>query len=161
MRIHLGCGDKRWPGFVNVDLHDDPIMGPPDVKSDVRKLSFPDNHADEMYAIHLFEHIARLEADVTLSEWRRVLKVGGKLVIEVPCLDKIAQNIVNGEKNLRLTVLGLFGDPNESKPDMMHGWCYSKQEITTMLEGVGFRSVEVMEPKFHMEKRDMRVEAVK
>ncbi len=161
MRVHLGCGDKRWPGFVNVDLNDDPVMGAPDVRADVRKMDFPDNHADELHAIHLFEHLPRMESDAVLSEWRRVLRVGGKLVIEIPCLNKIAQNIINGEKNLRLTVLGLFGDPMDKKPDMMHKWCYSKDEIRSMLEGVGFRDVRVMEPKFHMPERDMRIEAIK
>jgi predicted SAM-dependent methyltransferase len=161
IRLHAGCGDKRWPGFVNIDLHDDPVMGPPDVRTDIRKMDLPDNHADELHAIHLFEHIKRADADHVLYEWRRVLKLGGKLIIEVPCLDKIAVNIVNGEKNIRLTTLGLFGDPNDKRPNMMHEWCYTKNEIKTMLEGVGFRHVEVMEPKFHMAKRDMRVEAIK
>lgn len=161
IRIHAGCGDKRWPGFVNVDLHDDPVMGSPDIKADIRKMDLQDGYADELHAIHLFEHLPRLEADLVLVEWRRVLKTGGKLVIEVPCLDKIAQNIVNGEKNLRLTVLGLFGDPTDKKPDMLHQWCYSKNEMQTMLEGVGFRHVEIMEPKFHKAGRDMRVEAIK
>lgn len=161
IKINAGCGDKRWPGFVNVDLNDDPIMGPPDVRTDIRKMDFPDHHADELHAIHLFEHLPRIEADSVLFEWRRVLKPGGKLVIEIPCLDKIAQNIVNGERNLRMTVLGLFGDPTDKKPDMMHKWCYSKNEMKTMLEGVGFRDVQILEPKFHMHQRDMRVEAVK
>lgn len=161
MRLNLGCGDKRWPGFVNIDLNPDPIMGEPDVKTDIRQMSFGDNEADEIHAIHLFEHLPRMQADRVLQEWRRVLKPGGKLVIEIPCLDKIAQNIINGEKNMRLTVLGLFGNPMDDKPDMMHQWCYSKNEIQTMLEGVGFRSVELLEPKFHMAQRDMRVEAIK
>ena len=161
MRLHLGCGDKRWPGFVNIDRNDDPIMGEPDLKTDIRKMDLPDNHAEEIHAIHLFEHLPRMEADRVLNEWRRVLKPDGKLVIEIPCLDKIAQNIVNGEKNMRLTVLGLFGDPMDKKPDMLHQWCYSKHEIQTMLEGVGFRSVDIAEPKFHMAQRDMRVEAIK
>lgn len=161
MRLNLGCGDKRWPGWVNVDLNDDPICGAPDLRSDLRKLDLEDRSVTEIHAIHLFEHLPRMEVNKFLVEWQRVLVDGGKLVIEVPCLDKIAQHIVNGEKNIRLTVLGLFGDPTDGKPDMLHQWCYSGREMHEILEGVGFRDVKVMDPVFHIAKRDMRVEAIK
>lgn len=161
MRLNIGSGDKRWPGFCNVDLNDDPVAGPPDLRSDVRKIELEDGKATEIHAIHVFEHIPRLDAGKVLAEWRRVLSEGGKLVIEVPCLDKIAQNIINGEKNIRLTILGIFGDPTDKRPDMMHQWCYSSRELHEMLEGAGFRDVRVMEPVFHIAQRDMRVEAIK
>ncbi len=161
MRLNLGAGDKRWPGFLNVDLNDHPIAGAPDIRSDVRKLEIEDKAATEIHAIHLFEHFNRIEADKVLQDWRRVLVDGGKLVMEVPSLDKIAKMLVDGEKNMRLTLLGLFGDPADKKPDMMHKWCYLQSELHAMLEGAGFRKVTFMEPVFHIPQRDIRVEAIK
>jgi ubiquinone/menaquinone biosynthesis C-methylase UbiE len=156
MRLHLGCGEKHWPGFVNVDAH-----GDPDVISDCRKLPFDADYADEIHSIHFVEHVPRLDLENMLVDWHRVLKPGGKLVIEVPCLDKMAQHIVNGEKNLRLTLLGIFGDPRDKKPGMLHAWAYTKAELSEAVLQCGFNKVEVMEPKFHLESRDMRLEAVK
>lgn len=156
MKIHVGSGDKHWPGFVNVDAH-----GDPDVVSDGRKLPFDPDAADEIHAIHFVEHIPRLDVDNMLADWYRVLKPGGKVVIEVPCLDKIAQMIVEGEKNIRMTTMGLFGDPRDPKPGMMHAWAYSKKELAGMLEQAGFKEVTEGTPAFHVPRRDMRIEAVK
>lgn len=156
VRIHAGAGDKSWPGWINVDKH-----GDPDVVCDCRKLTFANDYADEIHAIHFVEHVPRLEVDDMLTDWMRVLKSGGKLAIEVPCLNKMAQFVVDGERNLSLTLLGIFGDPRDKKPGMMHAWAYTREEINDILLQVGFKDVEVKEPFFHVGKRDMRVEAVK
>lgn len=156
MRLHLGSGDKHWPGWVNVDAY-----GEPDVISDCRKLPFGPDQADEIQSIHFIEHVPRLELENMLMDWHRVMKPGAKLAIEVPCLDKMAALIVAGEKNLRLTLLGIFGDPRDPKPGMMHAWAYTKAELSAALEQCGFTDIQVKEPIFHMPARDMRLEAVK
>lgn len=156
VKLHVGCGEKIWPGFVNIDAH-----GEPDVVSDCRKLPFDDDHADEIHSIHFVEHVPRLDLANMLVDWHRVLKPGGKLAVEVPCLDKMAAMIVAGEKNLRMTLLGIFGDPRDPKPGMMHAWAYTKGELSEALYQAGFENVEVLEPFFHIPARDMRITAVK
>ena len=156
VRLNVGCGDKRWPGWVNCDAY-----GEPDVVADCRALPFDADYADEIQSIHFVEHVGRMDVDNMLMDWHRVLKTGGKLVIEVPCLNKIAQHIVNGEKNMRLMQLGIFGDPRDPKPGMMHRWSYTKEELTEILLQAGFKDVEVKDPVFHVVERDMRIEAVK
>lgn len=150
-RLHLGNGRHYWPGFINIDGE-----GRTDIVADVTNLSLPDNYADEIYAIHLFEHIRRLDAPDTLKNWHRILKPGGKLVLELPCLDKMAQMIVDGETNIRLTLLGIFGDPREKSPAMLHQWAYTKKELIALLTECGFRA-EYSEPVFHLQPRDMRI----
>ena len=152
MRVHLGCGDKYWPGFVNVDGYTKC-----DVQSDIKELPFTDGEVSEIHLIHVFEHLPRMECDKALKEWRRVLKSGGKLVIEVPCMDKIAKMIVDGEENIVFTLFGIFGDVRLNRPEMLHQWCWSKKEIKSVLEAHNFVNIEVTEPFFHFEKRDMRV----
>jgi len=156
MRIHIGAGDKYWPGFLNCDAY-----GEQDVVTDCRKLPFDADYADEIQAIHFVEHVPRMDVDNMIMDWHRVLKPGGKLVIEVPCLNKMAQHIINGEKNIRMTTLGIFGDPRDTKPGMMHAWAYTKEELTEIVQQAGFSDIQYMEPKFHHPPRDMRIEAMK
>ncbi len=155
VRLNVGSGSKHWPGFVNVDKY-----GDAEVEADIRELPFEASSVDEIHAIHCVEHIPRMDIDAAMNRWYRILKPGGKLFIEVPCMNKIAQLIVDGEKNLRLTMLGIFGDPRDPKPGMMHQWCYTREEMNDILIQAGF-SVSEAAPKFHIEKRDMRIEAVK
>ena len=149
LRLHLGAGHYWWPGFVNLDA-----------EADLKAL--PYENVDEIHAIHLFEHLPRLEVSEYLREWRRVLKDDGKLILELPSLDKMAQLIVNGERNQRLTLLGIFGDPRDwdGRPLMRHEWAWTDVEILDVLAQNGFEA-KVVEPVFHIPQRDMRVEATK
>jgi len=154
-RLNLGSGRHYWPNALNVDYDDRA-----DLVGSVTKLSLPDDKVDEIYAIHLFEHIHRLEALDALKEWHRILKVGGKLVLELPCLDKICAMIVAGEEKPGLTLFGIFGDVREKSPYMLHRWCYSAKELAALMQEAGF-TVEISDPVFHIVQRDMRVTGVK
>lgn len=158
MRLQLGSGDRIWPSFTNVDKYNTKA----DVICDVVDLKPFDNESvSEIYAIHIFEHIHRMACEKALIEWKRVLKPGGKLVLELPCLDKMVELLVAKEKNIRLTLLGLYGDPREQREGMEHKWGWSMEELDWQLKGVGFERVEFTEPKFHIPKRDMRCTAYK
>ncbi len=157
-RLHLGSGRHNWPSAMAINIDYDEradIVGPVDKLPD-----FTDSSVDEIYAIHLFEHLNRTALKPVLDEWRRVLKDGGRLVLEMPCLDKIAQMVVDGEENVKLTLFGIFGDVREPSPYMRHQWCYTQKEIKLILEECGF-AAEVTQPVFHVKRRDMRVIAVK
>lgn len=163
IRLNLGCGDKLLPGYVNVDLPGNWSGKPPDVVADVTKrLPFDDNHADEIKAIHLIEHLNRWDAQDVLADWLRVLKPGGLLVLEMPCLDKIirlySHALIDGKTlDWRLGVMGLYGDPRHFDERMMHRWCYSKGEAAELLRDIGFESIQILEPETHQPKRDFRV----
>lgn len=79
MKINFGCGEKKLPGYTNVD-----ICGEPDVKWDLSQFPWPfeDNCADEVFSEHFLEHAVDFEK--TLLEMRRILKPGGTLHFIVP-----------------------------------------------------------------------------
>jgi len=86
MRLHLGCGTNHLPGWVNVDFN--PNYSP-DVLDDVMRLSkFDKGCADEILAEHVLEHLPLNGSLIALNRWREVLKIGGKLTIEVPDLKR-------------------------------------------------------------------------
>lgn len=164
VKLNLGAGSIRWPGFLAVDQADNWSGIPPDIAADLRSLPFDSGSVDEAHAIHVIEHFSRGETEKLLLEWKRVLKPGGLLVIECPCLDKIAVNLTDCEGDdsmwARLTLLGLYGEYWHGSA-MQHLWCFSLREITTILDRLGFTDIKTMEPKFHLKERDMRVEARK
>lgn len=87
MRLHLGCGRRHLPGYVNVDAR---ASVHPDVQADIGHLPVEDGAARLIYACHLLEHIRRPDVGIVLAEWRRVLRPGGILRVAVPNFDALA-----------------------------------------------------------------------
>lgn len=166
MKLNLGCGPKHLPGFVNVDLPGNWSGKEPDVAADVTQpLPFDDGSADEIHAYHVIEHLERFHVERVIDDWVRVLKPGGKLVLECPCLDKIIghfRKAVETQKPLdpRLTIWGLFGDPNYEEPAMMHRWCYLLNELLAIVRQAGLEASHEA-PQTHVAARDMRVVGIK
>ena len=122
---------------------------------------YEDNSVDEIMLIHVFEHLYLWEAMKALKEWYRVLKVGGKLTIEVPCLDFILEHFKNRKKDPYLTMFGLYGEQASQEEEMTHRWCYSKSQLTNDLKVAGFSDVKLKNAVYHRIERDIRVEGVK
>lgn len=165
IKLNLGCGNKFLQGFVNVDMANNWCERKPDLEADVRQLGLPDAYADEIHAYHVFEHFYRYEADEILTDWVRILKPEGKLVLELPCLDKILGifdyfSKVGKELDYSLTMWGLYGDPKYHNPAMVHRWCYAEAELTDMMQRAGLK-VSTHQPETHRPIRDMRLEGIK
>lgn len=164
--MNLGCGNRHLPGFVNVDMESNWSERPPDFAADLTKpLPFPSEYADEIHAYHIVEHFYRYEVDAILTDWARVLKVGGLMVLELPCLDSVLHifnHYVDQGKapDPRLTLWGLYGDPRYRNAAMVHRWCYSLAEMRGMLEAQGL-DVKFVKPQTHQPIRDMRAEGIK
>lgn len=61
---------------------------------DALNLPYKDGEIDNIYTSHLLEHFSLKEAQSALVEWKRVLKEGGRLVINVPDMEWAAQAIL-------------------------------------------------------------------
>jgi predicted SAM-dependent methyltransferase len=87
--LHLGCGPKYLPGFVNIDAN---LFNKIDLWLDVRNgLPFPSNSVDSIYSTHMFEHFYPDEVDLLLQDCQRVLKPGGGIRLIVPNLESAIQ----------------------------------------------------------------------
>lgn len=129
----------------------------PDVEADLRKLPFPDDYADQARAIHVIEHFQVWEAPAVIKEWVRVLKPGGELVIECPCLEKILKLFDVPNIPPFMTYWGLFGDPRLEDPLMMHKWCWSEKHLARLMAECGLVNLHGAPAKFHQPVRDMRL----
>jgi predicted SAM-dependent methyltransferase len=85
VKLHLGCGNIRLDGFINIDIRQTPAT---DRLMDITNLAeFGDNSVDMICSSHCLEHFSfRIVPDI-LREWNRVLKKGGELVVRVPDFD--------------------------------------------------------------------------
>ena len=106
LAVHLGCGAKYVPGFLHVDILPLPNV---DVVCDVANLEFlNENSVDLLYASHVLEHFGRHQYFAVLSEWYRVLKIGGILRLAVPDFRACAeQYLKSGSIDGPLSILGL------------------------------------------------------
>jgi predicted SAM-dependent methyltransferase len=78
MKIHLGCGDWKVPGFENVDTRQTSAT---DVVHDCRDLSFlPNGQAEMVFSHAFFEHLKYAERPVLLKDINRVLAPEGLVV---------------------------------------------------------------------------------
>ena len=86
MKLHLGCGNVRIDGYINIDIN---TLLSPDVIDDIRQLEqFNTNTISVIYICHTLEHLTRFQYSSALKRWYQLLKKGGELRISVPDMDK-------------------------------------------------------------------------
>jgi len=152
IRLNLGCGKKKVEGFIGVDIKN------ADVVADIRKLPYEDNSVDEIMAIHVCEHFYRHEIASVLKEWMRVLKPNGRMVLELPCLDKVLEHFAS-DSPVNFTLIPLYGDPATHVADgepALHKWCWSIKQFRNLLNSVGLNDIYEETPHYHQPSRDMR-----
>lgn len=133
----------------------------------MKALPLPSDSVDVMAAIHVLEHFYRWEAVDVLKEWKRVLKPGGTLILELPSMDKVFNYITDcltknkGRYQVQMTWWAIYGDPKHQDPTMCHKWGYTEALLREAVQQAGFMTMTVSEPRYHIAKRDMRLTAVK
>ena len=139
LRLHLGCGGKHFDGYVNVDLW---ITDATDVICDITRLPWPDRSAAAIESYHVIEHISHKKIKKTLNDWHRVLKPGGKLVLECPHFDVAIREYLSGNESRLLNIFGR----QRSKGDT-HLYGYNPERLTRLLEEVGFKEIQEASPQ--------------
>jgi len=148
LRLHLGCGERRIEGYVNVDLAPgaQSIMATrADVFGDVAELRFPAASVDEVRSHHVFEHFPRVEALALLVRWHEWLRLGGRLVIETPDLEGSARTLLSDQPfEVKMGVVRhLAGDQAEGWAFHVDHWFPARYQRT--LEALGFGEVQIQQ----------------
>ncbi|MDX1374420.1 MAG: methyltransferase domain-containing protein [Burkholderiales bacterium] len=165
-RLNLGCGDKILAGYVNVDVAASRAGRSPDVLCDLHRLEpFADDSCDEVMAIHVVEHFYRWEVVDVLREWLRVLKPGGRMILECPNLLTACQTLLDnpqlaagaGPEGQR-SMWVFYGDPAWRDPLMCHRWNYTPDSLRAVMQEAGLVNVHQAPAQFKLrEPRDMRL----
>lgn len=136
LRLNLGCGTNKLKGYINIDCEKS-------VKPDAflnfaqDKLPFKNDSVDEVVMFHTIEHIKKFSHPYILTEIRRVLKVGSRVIISYPDFNKCVDNWRNnyrGKKSFWENTI--FG--RQMFPSDYHVCIMEQKELTMVLRRVGF-----------------------
>ena len=83
MKLDIGCGVFKREGYTGVDI--DPDVNP-DICAPMGEIPLPDGSVDEIFSSHALEHVTKFEVVPVLREWKRILKPGGLIDVQVPDL---------------------------------------------------------------------------
>lgn len=156
-KLFLGCGplpihkqhleyvDSSWT-LIDAYIRDAGI-----VQMDARHLEYSDNSVEQIYSSHLLEHIGLRETQSTLMEWYRVLIPGGKIILNVPDMEWLAEELLNqiagkdpeskvfnSQQKLMEVVYG-----NQDHEGEYHKSGFTKSVLEDLLRVVGFKNVDI------------------
>lgn len=127
MKLNLGGGNQKIPGFVNVDR----LLG----QEAFPLPAYADGSVDEIRASHILEHFGHREVPEVLKEWVRILKPGGVLKIAVPDFDYLVQHR-HDELPLESYLMGGQSDQND-----YHKSIFSERKLRDLMRYVGLTDV--------------------
>jgi len=164
IKLNLGSGGVDYPGYLSVDLYDKRAH----VTMDISKLDFDDNSVSEIMAIHVFEHLNPYKTMSILKDWLRVLKPGGKLVMEMPDIEQLCKNFITADYWGKFGILNAVygsvnttdaGEPSDITSPHLFGWW--PQSLYNHLAAAGYTDIRIMTEQIPHPAYNFRVEAKK
>jgi len=165
LKLNLGAGGINYPGYLSVDMHDKRA----DILMDICNLrEFANNSVEEILASHVFEHLNPYHSVIILREWHRVLRPGGKLIMEMPDIEKLCARFVSASTGERYGILNaIYGSVNttdQGTPDQItspHLFGWWPQSLFDHLTNAGFDNIVFGEEQIPHPESNLRVEAQK
>lgn len=155
--LNLASQGECLPGFINIDQTPQTEH---EIRGDIRKLDFDDNTVEIIVAKNILQVFSHREFPKILLEWKRVLKLGGTLILSVPDLKSILEAYTNNELNFGETQVALFGNQANEFDYFYNG--FDEYSITSSLEQTGYKVVELKKINLNSSKYfDLLIRAIK
>lgn len=145
LTLNVACGSRTFTEYpaeykcINFDNREG-LKGVDEV-GDVRDLSrFPDGHFSYILASDIIEHFPISDTQRLLTEWRRVLIVGGIIEFRLPNLREICKRYIAGTHDAKLTSWLLYG--GQDYPGNFHYVGFDRQFLNSVVVPVGFEEIE-------------------
>ena len=155
VKLHLGCGNKRLPGCINIDMISTKAT---DLVCDARRLPFPAESVARIETYHMIEHLPRHSFSAALIEWNRVMELGADLIIECPDFEETVRQYVAGNKFRINNIFGLQRHEGD-----YHRFGYTLDSLREALQHAGFGNIRAAPPtdSHTQEEPCLRIEAIK
>jgi len=152
IKLNLGCGQTYKPGCINIDKFDNTVV---DKICDISDLPFKVNSVDLIEASQLIEHFDYIHCKYILSEWFRILKPGGNLILETPDLEKTFKKFVSGNLEIQKTTLQwIYGIDSLG---MQHKTGFTFDLLRDLLQEIGFEKILREHPRTHRYEPGIRI----
>ncbi len=148
MRLNLASGtDARPPPWQNWDVIAWPNTKPPDRIWDARsdRIDLPDCSVDEICAGYLLLHVSRVHHEPLMSEMFRVLKPGGRVVIDEVNMRAAMQRWLDNPRDVSANEI-LWGEAGAHHGAQFeeydtHRSGHTLATLMALMQGVGFARV--------------------
>ena len=134
LRVHLGCGDIDYPGFVNIDAR--PAAHIHYVQGIDRLPQFADNSVSLIYVSHCLEHVPHRLVGPVMAEWYRVLAPGGVVRVSVPDFDQLVDIYLDNERDMLSVLQPLMG--GQDYAFNFHYTAFNAADLSRQFVEVGF-----------------------
>lgn len=168
IKLHLGSGRDYLKEYVNIDADSDALC---DIKTDYKNICnyFKPATVEEILMIHSISYLNLWEARLFFNNAFQILQPGGKLIMELPSIEKCAAHLIKHKDDIDAYVEGVRGIYafdldmiNNKKKYHPYAFGWSGWHIEHELRTAGFTDVKIMEPQTHGNPwRDIRIEAIR
>ena len=148
IKLHIGCGEVRLPGWINVDQ----VTDAADVHHDMRHpLPLDAGSVDYIFNEHFLEHLKAADGVALLKEFLRVLKPGGVLRIAVPDLESLVLSYSGDWKSIHGGWMNKYGYGFiRTRAELLnvcfrtwgHEYLYDEEELGRRLAEAGFSRIK-------------------
>ena len=167
-QLNLGSGGLIWPEYLNFDLryhNRGHGYAQTDVIGDINNTPFKDGSFKLILCCHVIEHFYKTDAIAVIGRCYSLLKPGGKLVMEAPCIFGCYSYYVEVKKDMSRFIDFIYGGEDSRLKygnEYAHRSGWTGGLMSDEMETVGFKIISVGPGQLHgMGKRDFRVEGIK
>lgn len=145
--IHLGCGEKRLEGFINIDNRKSANV---DIACNMLDLPFDSESIDLIYMCHSLEHVPLPDIKPFLSRLKDILRPSGKLYISVPDFEILSSLYLAKKVPLSMIVRAVHG--GQEYEGNTHYFSYDYVLLKSLLESLGFQRIQHWKPEIFLPK---------
>jgi predicted SAM-dependent methyltransferase len=145
MKLHLACGNRKLPNFINIDIREtcstDKVM-------DVTALPFAEKSVETIYTCGFLEHLGKnnnLEFfrktswKDALRHWYKILKPGGLIFISTVDFEAVCKEYLENKDLESLIGITIGGQKNEED---LHGMLFDYKILKDVLSEIGFVDIQ-------------------
>ncbi len=137
--------DRYYKDEVSKDTilakREDPRVVVADSFQDITRLDYPPDSAEMIVCVQTLEHFTSDEVGRALRNWYNILRTGGVLHVDVPDFEETARLLLaqGSEEEKEWYYRLIYGSQKDNFS--IHKDGYSKEKLSRILRGHGFRNV--------------------